>query len=99
LRRLEQYQLPAGRERHALRHWRRRLLHGDRERQLRTAVDFEDQLCSFEPAWHQSAGYSDAVGLGSVNIANLVNDWTSSTWITPFASTTTVTATPSTISS
>jgi hypothetical protein len=54
---------------------------------------------SFEPAWYQSAGYSDAVGLGSVNIANLVNNWTSSTWITPFTSTTSATASPSTITS
>ena len=54
---------------------------------------------SFEPAWYQSAGYSDAVGLGSVNIANLVNNWTSSTWITPFTSSTSVTANPSTVTS
>lgn len=27
---------------------------------------------SFEPAWYQSAGFSDAVGLGSFNITNLV---------------------------
>jgi len=43
---------------------------------------------SFEPAWYQSAGFSDAVGLGSFNIANLVNNWTSTTWLTKFASTT-----------
>ena len=43
---------------------------------------------SFEPAWYQSAGYSDATGLGSVNIANLVADWNSSTWITQYSSTT-----------
>ena len=43
---------------------------------------------SFEPAFYQSAGYSDAVGLGSVNIANLVADWNSSTWITQYSSST-----------
>jgi len=42
---------------------------------------------SFEPAWYQSAGYSDATGLGSLNIANLVKNWNSSTWLTQFAST------------
>jgi hypothetical protein len=43
---------------------------------------------SSEPAFHQSAGYSDATGLGSVNIANLVANWNSSTWITQFSSST-----------
>jgi len=58
---------------------------------------FSISTSSFKPAWYQSAGYSDAVGLGSVNIANLVNNWTSSTWITPFTSTTSVKATPTTV--
>ena len=43
---------------------------------------------SFEPAWYQSAGFSDATGLGSMNIANLVANWNSSTWITKYSSTT-----------
>jgi hypothetical protein len=46
---------------------------------------------SFEPAFYQSAGYSDATGLGSVNIANLVTNWNSSTWITQYSSTTALT--------
>jgi hypothetical protein len=31
---------------------------------------------SFESAFSNSAGYNDATGLGSVNVANLVNNWT-----------------------
>jgi subtilase family serine protease len=34
---------------------------------------------SFEPAWYQGAGYNDAVGLGSLNINNLVREWVSLT--------------------
>ncbi len=34
---------------------------------------------SFEPAWLQAAGYNDAVGLGSLNINNLVRQWHSLT--------------------
>lgn len=30
---------------------------------------------TFEPAWYQHAGYSDAAGLGSFNISNLVRNW------------------------
>jgi subtilase family serine protease len=45
---------------------------------------------SFEPAWYQGAGFSDAVGLGSLNISNLVRGWVS--LIPPFASTTTLSA-------
>jgi subtilase family serine protease len=52
---------------------------------------------TFEPAWYQSAGYSDAVGLGSFNIANLVNDWNNIFWNSSFASTTTVSASEGTI--
>ncbi len=40
---------------------------------------------TFEAAFNQSAGYNDATGLGSVNIANLVGNWNK---VTPlFAST------------
>jgi hypothetical protein len=46
----------------------------------------------FEPAWYQSAGYSDAVGLGSFNITNLVRGWNNPFWGGPFASATTVSA-------
>ena len=42
---------------------------------------------SFEPAWFQAAGYSDAVGLGSLNINNLVRQWHS---LTPQPASTTV---------
>ncbi|MGA7919519.1 MAG: hypothetical protein WCA38_07580 [Candidatus Acidiferrales bacterium] len=52
----------------------------------------------FEPAWYQSAGFSDAVGLGSFNITNLVRNWCSPTWIVPFASSTTVSASSGTVS-
>jgi hypothetical protein len=45
---------------------------------------------SFEPAWYQGAGFNDAVGLGSLNINNLVRDWV--TLIPGFATTTTVSA-------
>jgi subtilase family serine protease len=45
---------------------------------------------SFEPAWYQSPGYSDAAGLGSVNITNLVNNWTNRAWSASYASTTTI---------
>ncbi|HUO15494.1 MAG TPA: protease pro-enzyme activation domain-containing protein [Verrucomicrobiae bacterium] len=48
---------------------------------------------SFEPAWYQSAGYNDAVGLGSLNINNLVRDWV--TLIPGFPSTTSVSSTTS----
>lgn len=51
----------------------------------------------FEPAWYQSAGYSDAVGLGSFNITNLVQNWSSSVWNASSASTTTVSASSSTV--
>ena len=46
----------------------------------------------FEPAWYQSAGYSDAVGLGSFNITNLVGNWTNPFWQSRFESTTSVSA-------
>jgi len=51
----------------------------------------------FQPAWYQSAGYSDAVGLGSFNITNLVRNWTSPVWNASSASTTTVSASSGTI--
>jgi hypothetical protein len=51
---------------------------------------------TFESAFPQSAGYNAATGLGSVNIANLVNHWKTVT--TPFASTTTLAASPTSIS-
>jgi hypothetical protein len=51
---------------------------------------------TFEAAFPQSAGYNAATGLGSVNVANLVNDWKTVT--TPFASTTTLAASPTSIS-
>jgi hypothetical protein len=70
-----------------------------------TAVPASDGLgllsmspLSFQPAWQQSAGFSDAVGLGSFNIANLVSNWTSSTWVKPFVSTSSLSASPNTIS-
>ncbi len=50
---------------------------------------------TFEPAFPTSAGYNDATGLGSVNIANLVNNWTKVTQ--QFASTTTAAANPTTL--
>ena len=43
---------------------------------------------SFEPAWYQAAGYNDAVGLGSLNINNLVREWHS---LTPQSASTTST--------
>ena len=46
----------------------------------------------FDPAWYQSAGYSDAVGLGSFNITNLVRTLANPLWHGQFASTTTVSA-------
>ena len=49
----------------------------------------------FDPAFPQSAGYNDATGLGSVNVANLVNGWKTVT--TEFASTTTLAASPTSI--
>jgi hypothetical protein len=50
---------------------------------------------TFESAYNQSGGYSAATGLGSLNIANLVNNWTS---VTPqFASTTGISATPTSL--
>jgi subtilase family serine protease len=52
----------------------------------------------FEPAWYQSVGYSDATGLGSFNIANLVKNWNSVFLLTPFESTTSASANPDTIS-
>jgi subtilase family serine protease len=45
---------------------------------------------SFEPAWYQAAGFSDATGLGSLNINNLVRAW--SFFGPTSASTTTVSA-------
>jgi hypothetical protein len=51
---------------------------------------------TFEAAFPQSAGYNAATGLGTVNIANLVNEW--KTVITPFPSTTTLSASPTSIS-
>jgi subtilase family serine protease len=50
---------------------------------------------SFEPAWYQAAGYNDAVGLGSLNINNLVRGWHS---LTPQSDSTTVSADSSTAS-
>jgi subtilase family serine protease len=48
---------------------------------------------TFESGFNQSAGYNAATGLGSVNITNLVANWTS---VTPqFASTTTFSLSPS----
>ncbi len=50
---------------------------------------------TFESAFPASAGYNDATGLGSVNITNLVTNWTS---VTPqFASSTTIAANPTSI--
>ncbi|HXZ39540.1 MAG TPA: hypothetical protein VEG68_02285, partial [Terriglobales bacterium] len=46
----------------------------------------------FQPAWYQSAGYSDAVGLGSFNITNLVGNWNNPFWQSRFESTTSVSA-------
>jgi subtilase family serine protease len=46
----------------------------------------------FEAAWYQGAGFSDAVGLGSFNITNLVRNWNSPLWTSQFASTTSVSA-------
>src|SRR5208283_564059 len=47
------------------------------------------------PAYPASKGYDAATGLGSPNIANLVNNWNTATPL--FASTTTISANPSTI--
>jgi hypothetical protein len=47
---------------------------------------------SFEPAWYQSAGFSDAVGIGSFNITNLVKNWNNPFWSNPSVSTTSVSA-------
>jgi subtilase family serine protease len=52
----------------------------------------------FEPAWYQSAGYSDATGLGSFNITNLVKNWNNNLWFAAFDSTTAASANPNTIS-
>ncbi|MGO9085052.1 MAG: Ig-like domain repeat protein [Candidatus Sulfotelmatobacter sp.] len=52
-------------------------------------------VSTLEPAFPTSAGYNAATGLGSVNIANLVNNWTTLT--SQFASTTTLAANPSSI--
>jgi hypothetical protein len=52
----------------------------------------------FEPAWYQSFGYSDATGLGSFNISNLVRNWNNSFWFKAFDSTTAASASPDTIS-
>jgi hypothetical protein len=50
---------------------------------------------TFEAAYVESSGYNDANGLGSLNIANLVANWTA---VTPqFPSTTTVSANPTSI--
>lgn len=51
----------------------------------------------FEPAWYQSAGFSDAVGLGSFNITNLVKNWSKPSWFVPFVSSTAVSASSGTI--
>ncbi len=54
-------------------------------------------ISTLEPAFVQSAGYNDATGLGSFNIVNLVNNWTT---VTPqFASTTAATANPTSVTS
>jgi hypothetical protein len=50
---------------------------------------------TFESAFNQSAGYNAATGLGSVNIANLVNNWTNFTPLFPSA--TTLSVSPSSI--
>jgi hypothetical protein len=47
---------------------------------------------SSEPAWYQSLGFSDAVGIGSFNITNLVTNWNSPFWGGLFASTTSASA-------
>jgi subtilase family serine protease len=47
---------------------------------------------NFDPAWYQSAGYSDAVGLGSFNITNLVKSWNNP--FRSFFSTTALAASP-----
>ena len=52
---------------------------------------------TFESAWYQSAGYSDAVGLGSFNITNLVRSWGGGFLLNPFASTTTLSVSSSKI--
>jgi len=51
----------------------------------------------FEPAWYQSGGYSDAVGLGSFNVTNLVENWDNPFWLVPLVSTITVSSDPATI--
>ena len=56
-----------------------------------------ESTTTFESAFNQSAGYSAATGLGSVNIANLVTNWTK---LTPqFTSTTSLVASPTSITS
>ncbi len=47
------------------------------------------------PAWTTSAGYDRATGLGSVNAANLVNEWTSVSF-TPTTTTLSLSTTPAT---
>jgi len=47
---------------------------------------------TFQPTWYQTAGYSDATGLGSLNITNLVKNWTNPLWTVQFPSTTSVSA-------
>jgi pro-kumamolisin-like protein/Big-like domain-containing protein len=47
------------------------------------------------PAWNTTAGYDLATGLGSVNAANLVNNWTSVT-LTPSMTTLSLSTTPAT---
>jgi hypothetical protein len=49
----------------------------------------------FDPAFQESAGYNAATGLGSANIANLVNGWKTVT--TDFASTTALAGSPKSI--
>jgi hypothetical protein len=52
---------------------------------------------TFEPGYPNSAGFNDATGLGSFNIANLVTNWTK---VTPqFASATAATANPTSLTS
>jgi hypothetical protein len=56
---------------------------------------FATSTTVFHPAFPQSAGYNDATGLGSANVANLVHGW--KTVPTEFASTTTLAASPTSI--
>jgi subtilase family serine protease len=53
---------------------------------------------TFEPAWYQSFGFSDAVGLGSFNITNLVRSWVEGFSLNSYASTTLLSVSSGTIS-